>query len=184
MAITRIPKAGLDDALQNEFNGKLDKAGGTMTGSITMTNGALFKSSVTSDDARNTGYKMADGQDIGEMNRSSQYYDDRATNCNGYLPNGNCASNGYWNPPNGNWWTWGVSGVPTGNCANWGSYDGAGGTSQVFNAVSVGFNYDGYYEAANEIGGSEYHRWYRNCNCGSFNCRTNCNCNCACCGCC
>jgi len=77
-----------------------------------------------------------------------------------------------------------VSGVPTGNCANWGSYDGAGGTTQVFNAVSVGFNYDGYYEAANEIGGSEYHRWYRNCNCGAFNCRTNCNCNCACCGCC
>jgi hypothetical protein len=127
---------------------------------------------------------MGDGQDIGEMNRSSQYYDDRASNCNGYLPNGNCAGNGIWNPPNGNWWTWGVSGVPTGNCANWGSYDGAGGTSQVFNAVSVGFNYDGYYEAANEIGGSEYHRWYRNCNCGAFNCRTNCNCNCACCGCC
>jgi len=84
MAITRIPKAGLDDALQTELNGKLDKAGGTMTGSITMTNGALFKSSVTGDDARNTGYKMGDGQDIGEMNRSSQYYDDRASNCNGY----------------------------------------------------------------------------------------------------
>lgn len=186
MAITRIPKAGLDDALQAELNGKLDKTGGTMTGTVTMSNGALIKSSVTSDDARNTGYKMADGQDIGEMNRSSQYYDDRASNCNGYLPNGNCASNGNWNPPNGNWWTWGVSGVPTTNCANWASYDGAGGTTQSFNAVSVSYNYDGYYEAANEIGGSEYHRWYRNCNCGTFNCRTNCNCNCNCncCGCC
>ncbi len=105
MAITRIPKAGLDDALQAELNGKLDKTGGTMTGTVTMSNGALIKSSVTSDDARNTGYKMADGQDIGEMNRSSQYYDDRAANCNGYLPNGNCASNANWNPPNGNWWT-------------------------------------------------------------------------------
>ncbi len=69
MAITRIPKAGLDNALQNEINGKLDKAGGTMTGTLTRSNGALFKSSVTSDDARNTGYKMGDGQDIGEMGR-------------------------------------------------------------------------------------------------------------------
>jgi hypothetical protein len=50
----------------------------------------------------------------------------------------------------------------------------------------VGFNYDGYALAADEIGGSEYRRNYRNCNCGAFNCRTNCNCACCgnCCGCC
>ncbi len=192
MAITRIPKAGLDDALQTEINGKLDKAGGTMSGTITMSNGALFKSSVTSDDARNTGYKMGDGQDIGEMGRSSQYYDDRASNCNGYLPNGNCASNAKWVPPNVNWWTWGLG---FNYCANSGQYDGVGGTSYANYAVpSVSLNYDGYYLAQDEIGGAEYHRWYRacncncncgsysNCNCGStaFNCRTNCNCNCNC----
>ena len=52
-------------------------------------------------------------------------------------------------------------------------------------AVSVSFNYDAYYLAADEIGGAEYHRNYRNCNCGAFNCRTNCNCNCDCnCACC
>ena len=64
---------------------KLDKSGGTMTGSITMSGGALIYSSQAggSDNARNTGYKMNDGQDIGEMNRSSQYHDDRAANCNG-----------------------------------------------------------------------------------------------------
>ena len=192
MAITRIPKAGLDDALQTEITGKLDKTGGTMTGTLTMSNGALFKSSVTGDDARNTGYKMGDGQDIGEMGRSSQYYDDRASNCNGYLPNGNCASNANWVPPNVNWWTWGLG---FNYCANSGQYDGVGGTSYANYAVpSVGLNYDGYYLAQDEIGGAEYHRWYRacncncncgsysNCNCGStaFNCRTNCNCNCNC----
>ena len=192
MAITRIPKAGLDDALQTEITGKLDKAGGTMTGSITMTSGAIFKSSVTGDDARNTGYKMGDGQDLGEMGRSSQYYDDRASNCNGYLPNGNCASNVNWVPPNVNWWTWGLG---FNYCANSGQYDGVGGTSYGnYGVPSVVLNYDGYYLAQDEIGGAEYRRWYRacncncncggysNCNCGStaFNCRTNCNCNCNC----
>ncbi len=151
-----------------------------MTGSLTMSNGANIISSRPGDDARNTGIKMSDGQDLGEMNRSNQYYDDLATNCNGYMPNGNCAGNGYYTPPNGNWWTWGVSGVPTGNCANYGSYDGAGGFTQSFNAVSVSYNYDAYYVAADEIGGNENRRNYRNCNCGAFNCRTNCNCNCAC----
>ena len=33
---------------------------------------------------------------------------------------------------------------------------------------------------ADEIGGAEYHRNYRNCNCGGFNCYTNCNCDCNC----
>lgn len=155
----------------------VSKTGDTMTGTLT---GTTFKSNRTSEDARNTGFQLSSGTDIGECDRSTQYYDDLASNCNGYLPNGNCAGNSTWNPPNGNWWTWGVSGVPTSNCANWNSYDGAGGTSTSFNAVSVSYNYDSYYEAVNEIGGSEQRRNYRNCNCGSFNCRTNCNCNCNC----
>ncbi len=161
--------------------GKLDKSGGTMTGSITMSSGALIYSSQSgaADNARNTGYKMSDGQDIGEMNRSSQYYDDLATNCNGYVPNGNCLSNPYWTPPNGNWWEW-YSSIGQSAWWNSGSYDGAGGTTYSYNAVSVGYNYDGYYLAADEIGGGEYHRNYRNCNCGAFNCVTNCNCNCNC----
>jgi hypothetical protein len=163
-----------------DLTSRVAKSGDTMTGSLTMSNGANIISSRPGDDARNTGIKMSDGQDLGEMNRSTQYYDDRANNCNGYMPNGNCAGNPLYTPPNGNWWTWGVSGVPTGNCANYGAYDGAGGFSQSFNAVSVGFNYDAYYEAANEIGGSEQRRGFKNCNCGAFNCRTNCNCNCNC----
>ena len=130
-------------------------------------------------DARNTGFKMADGQDLGEMNRSNQNYDDRASNCNGYVPNGNCNGNAQWTPPNGNWWEW-YSSIGRGAWENNGSFDGAGGTTYAYNAVSVGFNYDAYYLGADEIGGGEYHRNYRNCNCGAFNCRTNCNC--ACCG--
>lgn len=163
-----------------DLTSRVAKSGDTMTGDLVMSGSAIIKSSRPGDDARNTGFKMADGQDLGEMNRWSQYYDDRASNCNGYLPNGNCAGNAVWNPPNGNWWTWGVSGVPTGNCANYGAYDGRGGFSQSFNPVSVAYNYDGYYLAADEIGGSENRRNYRNCNCGAFNCRTNCNCNCDC----
>ena len=135
---------------------------------------------------------MSDGQDIGEMGRSNQYYDDLASNCNGYLPTGNCASNPNWTPPNVSWWTWGLG---FNYCANNGQYDGAGGTTYANNAVpSVGLTYDGYYLAQDEIGGGEYRRWYRacncncncasytNCNCGTtvFNCRTNCNCNCNC----
>ena len=175
---------------------KLDKTGGTMTGSITMSSGALIYSSQagSADNARNTGYKMSDGQDIGEMGRSNQYYDDLASNCNGYLPTGNCASNAYWTPPNANWWTWGLGFNYCAN-ANAGQYDGAGGSTYGNYAVpSVALTYDGYYLAQDEIGGGEYHRWYRacncNCNCGSytncncgttaFNCMTNCNCNCNC----
>ena len=175
---------------------KLDKTGGTMTGGITMSSGALIYSSQagSADNARNTGYKMSDGQDIGEMGRSNQYYDDLASNCNGYLPTGNCASNAYWTPPNANWWTWGLGFNYCAN-ANAGQYDGAGGSTYGNYAVpSVALTYDGYYLAQDEIGGGEYHRWYRacncncncggytNCNCGTtaFNCMTNCNCNCNC----
>ena len=104
----------------------------------------------------------------------------------GYVPNGNCQGNGLWTPPNGNWWEW-YSAIGQSAWHNSGSYDGAGGTTYANNPVSVGYNYDGYYLAADEIGGGEYHRNYRNCNCGAFNCRTNCNCNCDCdcnCACC
>jgi len=165
--------------------GKVDKTGDTMTGNLTMASSANVVSSRPGDDARNTGFKMADGQDLGEMNRSNQYYDDRASNCNGYVPNGNCNGNAQWTPPNGNWWEWYAS-IGRAAWENNGSFDGAGGTTYAYNAVSVGFNYDAYYLSADEIGGGEYHRNYRNCNCGAFNCRTNCNCACCgnCCGCC
>jgi hypothetical protein len=169
MPITKVPLAGLADDVQQKLN---------VENTLSGTQGAAqFKSNRTSENARNTGFQFATGADIGEGDRSTQYYDDRASNCNGYLPNGNCFGNPQWTPPNGNWWEWGFG---WGNCANWGSYDGAGGTSTYYAPVSVGFNYDGYYEAANEIGGSEQRRNYRNCNCGSFNCRSNCNCNCNC----
>ena len=160
---------------------KLDKSGGTMTGSITLSSGAVIYSSQSgaADNARNTGYKMSDGQDIGEMNRSSQYYDDLAANCTGYVPNGNCQGNPYWTPPNANWWTW-YSQIGQSAWWNSGSYDYAGGTTYAYNPVSISYNYDSYYLAADEIGGAEYHRNYRNCNCGTFNCVTNCNCACAC----
>lgn len=163
--------------LANQIAGKLSNSGGSVSGNITMTSGALIYSSQSgaADNARNTGYKMNDGQDIGEMNRSSQYYDDRANNCSGYLPNGNCLGNAQWNPPNGNWWTWGLGFGP----ANPG-YDFAGGQSVSYQPVSVGFVYGGYYLAADEIGGGEYLRIYNNCNCGGFNCYSNCNCNCDC----
>jgi hypothetical protein len=183
-----------------DFSNRLVKTGDTMTGHLYMGSGAVIYSSQSgsADNARNTGYRMNDGQDIGEMGRSNQYYDDLAGNCNGVLPTGNCAGTAYWTPPNLNWWTWGLG---FNYCANMGQYDGAGGTSYGNYAIpSSSYNYDGYYLAQDEIGGGEYHRWYRacncNCNCGSysncncgttaFNCRTNCNCNCncACCGCC
>jgi len=211
MAITKIPPAGLEDTgvgagtvgsasqipiitvnaqgqvtvkgtAALDLSVKVSKTGDTMTGQL---NAPTFRSNASPDNARETGFKVADGQDIGEMNRSTQYYDDRASNCNGYVPNGNCNGNAQWTPPNGNWWEWYAS-IGRGAWENNGSYDGAGGTSYGNYGVSVGFNYDGYYEAANEIGGSEQRRNYRNCNCGAFNCRTNCNCNCDCncnCGC-
>jgi hypothetical protein len=183
------------------------KSGSTMSGDLAMSGSAVFKSSASSENARATGYKIANGTDIGECDRSTQYYDDRINNCRGVggnysgggncncglLPNGNCASNSVYNPPNGNWWTWGVSGVPTSNCSNNAQFDGAGGTTSTLYPVSVSYVYDAYYESANEIGGSEQHRNYNNCNCGNcngsvnnsmlygpFNCRTNCNCDCNC----
>ena len=149
---------------------RVAKSGDTMTGSLTapgLVSTGNVRSGATGDNARATGFLISDGTDIGELNRSTQYYDDRASNCNGYLPNGNCAGNATWNPPNGNWWTWGISGVPATNCSNVDQFDGAGGDTRVFMAVSTNYNYDGYYEYANEIGGSEQHRNYRNCNCGN-----------------
>jgi hypothetical protein len=85
-------------------------------------------------------------------------------------------------PRNGNWWEWsgwGFSGIPTSNCSNYGSYDGAGGFSQSFNPVTVENIFSGW-TTTDELGGTYQSRTVQNCNCGSFNCRTNCNCNCAC----
>lgn len=85
-------------------------------------------------------------------------------------------------PRNGEWWNWssyGFAGIPTSNCVNNGSYDGAGGYSSSFQPVSVENIFSGYTNT-DELGGTYSARTVQNCNCGSFNCRTNCNCNCAC----
>ena len=85
-------------------------------------------------------------------------------------------------PRNGEWWNWssyGFAGVPTSNCQNNGSYDGAGGYSSSLQAVSVENIFSGW-TSTDELGGTYQSRTVQNCNCGSFNCRTNCNCNCAC----
>jgi hypothetical protein len=85
-------------------------------------------------------------------------------------------------PRNGNWWewsSWGFAGVPTSNCQNNGAYDGAGGYSSSFQPVSVDNIFSGW-TSTDELGGTYQSRTVQNCNCGSFNCRTNCNCNCAC----
>jgi hypothetical protein len=137
-----VPDANGNATATVDLSGRVAKSGDTMSGHLTMTSGANIISSRPGDDARNTGFKMSDGQDLGEMNRSTQYTDDRANNCNGYLPAGNCAGNSTWTPSNGNWWTWSVSGVPTSNCANSGSFDGARGNTSALTAVSVGYNYD------------------------------------------
>ena len=165
-------RAGVD------VSSRVAKSGDTMTGTLTapsLVSSGNVRSGATGDNARSTGYKIADGSDIGELNRSNQYYDDRINNCAGYIPNGNCLANAQWTPPNGNWWTWGLGFGP----ANPG-YDFAGGSTVAYQAVAVGFVYAAYTLTADEIGGGEYHRNYNNCNCGSFNCYTNCNCNCNC----
>jgi hypothetical protein len=85
-------------------------------------------------------------------------------------------------PRNGEWWNWasyGFAGIPTTNCQNDGGYDGAGGYSSSFQAVSVDNIFSGW-TSTDELGGTYQSRTVQNCNCGSFNCRTNCNCNCAC----
>jgi hypothetical protein len=85
-------------------------------------------------------------------------------------------------PRNGEWWNWssyGFTGVPTSNCANMGSYDGAGGFTESFTPLTVENIFSGY-TTTDELGGTYQVRTVQNCNCGSFNCRTNCNCNCAC----
>ena len=85
-------------------------------------------------------------------------------------------------PRNGNWWewaSWGFAGIPTSNCANNGAYDGAGGYTSSFQAISSDNILSGW-ASTDELGGTYQSRTVQNCNCGSFNCRTNCNCNCAC----
>jgi hypothetical protein len=85
-------------------------------------------------------------------------------------------------PRNGNWWewaSWGFSGIPTSNCANNGAYDGAGGNTSSFQPLTVENIFSGW-TSTEELGGTYQSRTVQNCNCGSFNCRTNCNCNCAC----
>ena len=98
-AFVRSVNGNAPDATGNatvpiDLSSRLAKAGDTMTGHLYMGTGAVIYSSQSgaADNARNTGYRMNDGQDIGEMGRSNQYYDDLAGNCNGILPTGNCAS--------------------------------------------------------------------------------------------
>jgi len=150
-----------------------------MTGDLTLPNLVAtgnLQSGAVGDDARNTGFKIADGTDIGELNRVSQYYDDRINNCAGFIPGGNCNADPQWTPADGNWWTWGLGFSP----ANPNGYDFAGGQTIGYQPVSIEFVYASYNLAADEIGGAEYRRDFNNCNCGGFNCYSNCNCNCAC----
>ena len=101
-----VPDAAGNATVVIDLSSRVAKSGDTMTGNLVMSGSATIRSARPADNARDTGYKMSDGQDLGEMNRSNQYYDDLASNCNGYVPNGNCQGNPYWTPPNGNWWTW------------------------------------------------------------------------------
>ncbi len=174
----KTDETGLEYA-EVDLASRVDKSGDTMSGDLAVPNliaSGSVRSGATGDNARATGFAIADGKDIGELNRSNQYYDDRINNCTGYLPNGNCLGDQQWTPPNGNWWTWGLGFGP----GNPSGFDFAGGASVSYQAVSVGFVYAGYALAADEIGGGEYRRTYNNCNCGAFNCYSNCNCNCNC----
>ena len=95
-------RAGVD------LGSRVAKSGDTMTGTLTapgLVSSGSVRSGATGDNARATGFAIADGTDIGELNRSTQYIDDRMSNCRGYMPNGNCAGNTAYNPPNGNWWS-------------------------------------------------------------------------------
>lgn len=171
-------ETGLEYA-EVDLASRVDKAGDTMTGDLTLPNLVAtgnLRSGAVGDNGRDTGFKIADGTDIGELNRVSQYYDDRVDNCAGYIPTGNCNTDLRWTPPNGDWWTWGLGFSP----ANPNGYDFAGGQTIGYQAVPVGFVYASYNLAADEIGGGEYRRNVNNCNCGGFNCYSNCNCNCAC----
>ncbi len=171
-------ETGLEYA-EVDLASRVAKSGDTMTGDLTLPNLVAtgnLQSGAVGDDGRNTGFKIADGTDIGELNRVSQYYDDLIDNCAGYIPAGNCNADLQWTPPNGDWWTWGLGFTP----ANPNGYDFAGGQTTGYQAVPVGFVYASYNLAADEIGGGEYRRDYNNCNCGGFNCYSNCNCNCAC----
>jgi hypothetical protein len=171
-------ETGLEYA-EVDLAGRVAKSGDAMSGDLALPNliatGSIRSGSV-GDDGRDTGFKIADGTDIGELNRVSQYYDDRIDNCAGYIPGGNCNSDLQWTPPNGDWWTWGLGFSP----ANPNGYDFAGGRTTGYQPVPVGFVYGSYALAADEIGGAEYRRDFNNCNCGGFNCYSNCNCNCNC----
>jgi len=161
--------------LQTTLDAKAPIASPTFTGTATA---PVVKSGATGDNARATGFQIADGTDIGELNRSNQFYDDRINNCRGSFANGNCNGNPQYTPPNTSWWTWtGVTGLTRGNPSN---YDFGGGTTSVNTPFTSSYVYDAYYVYADEIGGSEQHRNYNNCNCGTFNCYTNCNCDCNC----
>jgi len=173
-------ETGLEYA-EVDLASRVAKSGDSMSGDLALPNlvaTGTVRSGVAGDDGRNTGFQIADGTDIGELNRVSQYYDDRINNCAGYLPGGNCNSDPLWTPPDGDWWTWGLGFSP----GNPSGYDFAGGQTIGYQPVSVGFVYGSYNLAADEIGGGEYRRDYNNCNCGGFNCYSNynCNCNCAC----
>lgn len=171
-------ETGLEYA-EVDLASRVAKSGDTMTGDLTLPNLVAtgnLQSGAVGDDARNTGFKIADGTDIGELNRVSQYYDDRINNCAGFIPGGNCNADPQWTPADGNWWTWGLGFSP----ANPNGYDFAGGQTIGYQPVSIEFVYASYNLAAEEIGGAEYRRDFNNCNCGGFNCYSNCNCNCAC----
>lgn len=162
-------------------------------------------------DARSIGIVTGDGRKLSSLNRGYQQSTIAVNNCQGFIPNGNCATavaNNYKDetfnstatyttatgatqnqinlpkPPNGNWWLWsslGFAGVTTSNCANNGSYDGVGGNTSAFTPVTIDTKfYSAYTNDEEELGGTFQSRTVNNCNCGSFNCRTNCNCACDC----